>query len=142
MTIVGFDFVKIGAEKKNPVRGKISINNNVAIKSVEEHNLNLGRDKKDALKFEFEFIAKYDPDIGTIKLGGNVIYMEDSKKVKDIMDGWKKDKKLPKDVSTGVLNTILTKCNVEALILSKDINLPPPIPMPKIQSADGGSGKV
>jgi hypothetical protein len=133
MTIVGFDFTKIDAEKKAPVKGKININNNVTIKNVEEQNLNLGKEKQNALKFVFEFVSKYDPGIGIIKLEGNVVYMADSKKIKEIMDGWKKDKKLPKDISTGVLNTVLTKSNVKALILSQDINLPPPIPLPKIQ---------
>ncbi len=142
MTIVGFDFTKIDAEKKNPVKGKISINNNVTITDVEEHNLNLGKDKKNVLRFVFEFIANYTPDIGFVKLGGNLVYMEDSKKVKEILDGWKKDKKLPKDISAGVLNTVLTKCNIQSLIQSQNINLPPPIPLPKIQAADDGTGKA
>jgi hypothetical protein len=133
MTIVGFDFTRIDAEKKNLIRGKININNNVTIKNVEEQNLNLGKEKQNALKFTFEFIAKYDPGIGSIKLVGNVIYMADSKKIKEIQDGWKKDNKLPKDVSANVLNSVLTRCNVQALILSQNINLPPPIPLPKIQ---------
>ena len=136
MTIVGFDFTKIDAEKKAPVKGKISINNNVTIKNVEEHDLNLGKEKRNALKFVFEFTAKYDPGIGDIKLGGNVIYMADSKKITEILDGWKKDKKLPKDISTGVLNNVLTRCNIQALILSRDINLPPPIPLPKVQAGE------
>ena len=59
--------------------------------------------------------------------------MDDSKSVKEILDGWKKDKRLPKETMTNVLNTILGKCNVEALILSERINLPPPIPLPKVQ---------
>ena len=133
MTIVGFDFTKIDAEKKGPVKGKININNNVTIKNVEEQNLNLGKEKQNALKFVFEFIAKYEPDMGSIKLEGNVIYMADSKKIKEILDGWKKDKKLAKDISTGILNTVLTRSNVQALILSQNINLPPPIPLPKVQ---------
>lgn len=132
MTIVGFDFTKIDAEKKSLVRGKVNINNNVTIKNIEEQNLNLGKEKQNALRFVFEFIAKYEPGIGTIKLEGNVIYMAEQKKIKEILDGWKKDKKLPKDISASVLNTVLTKCNVQALILSQDINLPPPIPLPKV----------
>ncbi|MBL7054856.1 hypothetical protein ISS05_03800 [Candidatus Woesearchaeota archaeon] len=136
MTIVGFDFTKINAEKTGPVKGKININNNVTIKNVEEQNLNLGKEKQNALKFVFEFIAKYDPDFGSIKLEGHLIYMAEQKKIKELLDGWKKDKKLSKDISTVVLNTILTKCNVQSLILSQNINLPPPIPMPKVQAGD------
>jgi len=133
MTIVGFDFTKIDAEKKSPIKGKISINNNVAIKNVEEQNLNLGKEKQNAIKFQFEFISKYDPGIGSITLGGDLIYMGEPKKVKEILEGWKKDKKLPKDTSAGILNNVLTRCNVQALILSRDLNLPSPIPLPKVQ---------
>lgn len=132
MTIVGFDFTKIEAEKKGQLKGKININNNVTIKKVESQDLNLGTEKREALKFVYEFAAKYEPDAGQINLTGNVVYMDDSKKIKEILDGWKKDKKIPKEISKDVLNTVLTKCNVQALILSQTINLPPPIPMPKI----------
>ena len=38
-----------------------------------------------------------------------------------------------KEVMEQVINTALNKSNVEALILSRDINLPPPIPLPKIK---------
>ena len=133
MTIVGFDFTKIDAEKKAPIKGKISINNNVAIKNVEEQNLHLGNEKQNAIKFQFEFTSKYDPGIGAITLGGDIIFMGDPKKVKEILDGWKKDKKLPKDISANILNNVLTRCNVQALILSRDLNLPSPIPLPKVQ---------
>ncbi|MBI2659814.1 hypothetical protein HYX07_01495 [Candidatus Woesearchaeota archaeon] len=59
--------------------------------------------------------------------------MEEQKKAKEILGNWKKDKKLPKEMMAGLLNTILTKCNVQALILSQQVNLPPPIPLPKVQ---------
>jgi hypothetical protein len=32
-----------------------------------------------------------------------------------------------------ILNSILTKCNIQALILSQDVNLPSPIPLPKVR---------
>ena len=52
MTIVGFDFTKIEAEKKAPIKGKININNNVSIKMVEQQDLALGQEKKNVLKFK------------------------------------------------------------------------------------------
>ena len=135
MTIVGFNFTKLEAEKKELVKGKININNNVSIKNVEEKKLSLANDKQKVLSFTFEFTAKYDPDIGSIKFVGDVLFMEDAKKTKEIMDRWKKDKKLPKDIMPHILNTVLNKCNIQALILSEQVNLPPPIPMPKLQPA-------
>ena len=133
MTIVSFNFTKIEAEKRELSKGKININNNVTIEKVEEKDLSLGNQKQKVLSFTFEFTSKYSPNAGSIKLNGNVLYMEDSKKVKEILDGWKKDKKIPKEIMTKILNVILNKSNVQALILSEHVNLPPPIPLPKVQ---------
>ena len=133
MTVVSFNFTKIEAEKKELVKGKININNNVTIEKVEEKDLSLGNQKQKVLNFTFEFTSKYDPDAGNIRLIGSVLYMEEAKKVKEILDGWKKDKKLPKDIMTRILNVVLNKSNVQALILSEHVGLPPPIPLPKVQ---------
>lgn len=133
MTIVSFNFTKIEAEKKESGKGKININNNVAITDVGEKDLSLGNEKQKVLSFTFEFTSKYEPNIGQIKLVGDVLYMDDSKKVKHVLEDWKKDKKLPKDIMTGILNTILNRSNVQALILSQEVNLPPPILLPKVQ---------
>ena len=134
--IVGFGFTKLSAEKNEAAKGKIDINNNVSIKNVEESDLSLGKEKQNALKFIFEFTSKYEPSVGTILFEGEVLYLEDPKKVKEILNSWKKDKKIDKELMAGVLNTVLTKCNVQALILSQEVNLPPPIPMPKVQIAN------
>jgi hypothetical protein len=130
--IVGFGFTKLSAEKNANSKGKIEINNNVTIKSVEEADVPLGRDKQAALKIVFNFISKYSPDMGSINFEGEIIYMADGKKGKEIVASWKKDKKLPKDLMAPILNTVLTRCNIKALILSQEVNLPPPIPLPKV----------
>ena len=41
MTVIGFSFTKMLIEKKSPVKGKVSINNNVGIRDVEETKLNI-----------------------------------------------------------------------------------------------------
>lgn len=132
MAIVGLNFNKITAEKKAGAKGKINISNNVSVKEVEQSNLNLGSQSQEGLKLTFEFTSKYEPDFGAIVLEGHLVYIEDPKKVKEVLAGWKKDKKLPNDVMRETLNAVLNKCNVQALILSREINLPPPIPMPKV----------
>ena len=136
MTVIGFSFTKMMIEKKNPVKGKISINNNVGIKDLEETKLNLNTNKK-ALKLNFEFTSAYEPNIGKILLTGEVIYLVDKGKADDIVKNWKKNKKIEKEMMTQILNNVLNKCNVQALILSKDMSLPPPIPLPKV----GGESK-
>jgi|SRR3989338_11113244 len=133
--IVGFSFTKLSAEKNEAAKGKIDINNNVTIKNVEEADLSLGKEKQNVVRFIFEFTSKYEPNVGAILFEGELLYLEDQKKIKEILSSWKQDKKVPKELMAGLLNTILTKCNVQALILSQEVNLPSPIPLPKVQMA-------
>ncbi len=131
--IIGFNFRKIHIEKKNPVTGKVDINNNVGIKDVQESDLALGRQKQKGLSFSFEFTSKFEPDIGELAFTGEVIYLGDSKTNDEIISAWQKRKTLPKDIMAEVIDTVLHRCNIEALILSRDLNLPPPVPLPKVK---------
>ena len=135
MTIIGFNFNKINVEKKTSVKGKINISNNISIKSVEEYPLAVGKTQQKGLKFTFEFVSKYEPKVAEINLTGSVLTLQEAPKVEELVNAWKKDKKLPKEVMTPVINTALTKCNIQALILSQELNLPPPIPLPKVKTA-------
>lgn len=133
MPVVGLQFNKIVVDKHGPVKGKVSVNNNVVIKDVEKTDLSVGANKQGALKFHFEFTAVYEPKVANITLVGFLTFFEKPEQVKAIADSWKKDKKIPKDVMSSVLNTVLSRCNIEALILAREVNLPPPIPLPKVQ---------
>ncbi len=133
MSVVGLQFSKITVEKFGPVKGKVSVNNNVVVKDVEKTDLSVGASKQGALKFHFEFSANYEPKVANITLIGFLTFFEKPEQVKAIADSWKKDKKIPKDVMSSVLNTILSRCNIEALIFAREVNLPPPIPLPKVQ---------
>lgn len=125
-------FSKITIEKMNPLTGKISIKNNVTIKTVEKSEITLGQTKQDILKFTYEYKADYEPKIALITLVGTLSYMEKPEKIDELAKQWKKDKNLPKEVLTPVLNSIYTKCNVQALVMAREINLPPPIQLPKV----------
>ena len=131
--IVGFGFTKLSAEKNKNVNGKIDISNNVSIKSIEEDNLSLGQEKQKVLKFIFEFTSKYEPEIGNMDFEGEVLFLAEPKQNKEILSMWKKDKKLPKEIMSTILNAVLTKCNIKAILLSQEINLPPPVPLPAVQ---------
>ena len=132
MTIIGMQFSKISIEKMNPLTGKISIKNNVTIKTVEKSEITLGTTKQDILKFTYEYKADYEPKIALITLVGNLSYMEKPEKIDELVKQWKKDKNLPKEILTPILNSIYTKCNVQALVMAREINLPPPIQLPKV----------
>jgi hypothetical protein len=132
MTVVGLNFTKFLAEKSKPIKGQISIKNNVSITGISESKLNIDAKKK-ALKFEFVYNADYEPGIGKIEIGGEVIFLADEKTAKEALDKWKKEKKAPSEVGKSVMNHALSKCNIQAIVLSKDLNLPAPIQLPKIK---------
>jgi hypothetical protein len=132
MTVVGFNFTKINVERKQVPRGKIGIKNNINIKDITETDLSLGKSKETGLIFKFEFKSVYEPDVADITFTGEILYLTEAKKIKEVLDRWKKEKKVDGVVLGEVLNSALTKCNIQALILSQELNLPSPIPMPKI----------
>ena len=139
MTIVGFGLNKINVERKAPVKGQVNISNNVSIKSVEETDLSVGSHKQEGVKFLFEFTSKYEPGIAEMIMAGEVLYMGEPKKNKELLSEWKKNRSVPKEIMTDVLNSILMRCNVEALLLARDINLPPPVQLPRIQEEQASS---
>lgn len=132
MAVVGFGFTKINVERKNKVTGKVEIKNNAAINSVEKEELTLGDIKQDALKFGFSFTVKYEPDMANIILEGEVLWVEKKEGIDAAIKQWKKEKKIKPEIMTPVLNAVLQKSNMQALILAKELNLPPPIPLPRV----------
>ena len=134
MTVISFNFTKISAERTKGIKGKLNISNNVSVKDVKSFDLELGKSKERALRFYFKFEAVYDPKIGNIELLGEIVYLGKETEIKEAEKQWKKDKKIPKDIVEGVMSNILSKCNIEALIMSREIGLPPPIPLPKVKS--------
>lgn len=129
MPIIGLNFDKIGAKKDNKITGKLQIKNNIRISSVNQEKLSVSS-SDDLLKISFEFKVTYEPKIGGLQINGHVLYMDEPKKIDEIMSFWKKKKGLPKELSPQIINAILAKCNIKSLMLSQDVNLPPNINLP------------
>ena len=140
MQIIGFNFNKINIERKQSHKGNVNISNNVAIKSIDIKDIDLSDKKKQALNFQFEFTSKYTPELASLVIQGEVISVDDQKKSKDILTKWSKDKKIDPEIIAPVLNAALNKCNIKALELSDDFNLPPPVPLPRVNIERGKSG--
>lgn len=133
MPIVGFNFDKTLAERKAPVKKGMRAAHNITIEDVKEEPLNLGENtKKPGLKFSFEYKVDYQPDIGEILIKGHILYLEDEKKIKEIVTNWKKNKKMGPELTASLINTAIMKSAIKALSLSQDVNLPPHLPIPTI----------
>jgi len=132
MNILNITFNGISAERKSVPKGSISVSNNIKIEGVEE--VKMGLDKtKSALKFLFSYKTVYSPDIASIELKGELLSLVDVAEATIILDKWKKDKSLDKDNAKVVINNVMNKCTVEVILLSRELGLPSPIPMPSVK---------
>ena len=93
----------------------------------------MGGTSQKGIEFTFRFVVNFEPGVGTVDLEGKIVYMGTAAKVKESLDKWAKDKKLPADVLEEVYNNLLHRCNIEALLLSKEMQLPSHLPMPKVK---------
>lgn len=130
MPIVGFNYDKIIVERTNVIKKPLNIHTDVSIKDVKEEKIPLGKNDK-LLKFNFEFNVKYG-DVGDLKMNGHILLLENPKKTEEILKNWKKSKNIPTEIMSELVNTILQKCNIKALTVAQDVNLPPHIKLPKI----------
>ncbi|HDM22408.1 MAG: hypothetical protein J7J21_03485 [Methanomicrobia archaeon] len=86
-------------------------------------------EKEESIGIDFVFIVEYNPNLASIKIEGSLIYSgEDSK---DIFASWK-DKKNDKRIQK-IQMSIVQRCLIESVILAKEINVVPPIPLPNMQ---------
>jgi len=113
MQVIGFNIEKIEAEKTVQEVRDLKVKYNTNIKSV-------------TLEVE------YDPNIGNISFTGHVLILEDPKKAKVIIEQWNKNQDNTTPFSVQVINIILIRANIKALLIAQEVNLPPHIPMPRL----------
>ncbi len=134
MTIVKINLHKVCAERELKAKGgQIKINNNVSIKNVED--MAFSADGKKGLKFTFAFNCTYEPSLGKINVEGQVFYVEAEAKITEIKAGWDKDKKIAAEIMEQIVNAALHKGNIQAIKISEEINLPSPLPLPKVKTS-------
>jgi len=133
MPIIGFNYNKINVErKKDQLKGDVKIKNDLVLQSITSTEIDVSKKKQEVIKLSFEFTTEYQPNIGTITINGHLLFLESPENIKSILDLWKKERKLPQQFATGLINIILTKSNIKALELSQSVNLPPHIRLPVI----------
>ncbi len=130
--IIGLNFDKALIEKNfNKDKQKVAkIGTKTDLVSIDEEKVEIPNKK--ALRISFSFGISYDPNLAKISMNGSILYLENPDKISEILDSWKK-KNLSRELRIEFLNYILLKCNLKALSLEDDFNLPPHIPMPKFQ---------
>ena len=134
MKIIGFNFTKILAEKKEQPKGKVNIKMNMDITGISKEKLmSLGQD---VIKADFEFGIHYDKYAG-FDFKGNMYFTSTPDKIKEVIKKWK-TKKIPDDIRVVLFNFMLTKCNLKALQFEEEFNLPSHVPLPKVSTPKTG----
>jgi len=77
---------------------------------------------------DFRFTANY-VGLGFIKIEGQMVV---SGEVDTMIADWGKDGNMNPDDANVVHNTIVSNCIPTALLVARDIKLPPPFPLPRI----------
>ena len=140
MTIVKISLHKVHADRNLSAKGgQIGINNNVSLKDVED--MNFAAEGRKGLRFTFSFTCSYEPNVGKIEVEGQVLYVEDAKKIDDIKKGWTKNKVVPIEVMEQIVNAALHKGNIQAIKISEEVSLPSPLPLPKVKPNSGKAEK-
>lgn len=127
---VGFNLSKVSIEREKEIKGKIEIKSNLNVTGIKKENIDLSKES-DILGFEFSYVINYEPKIANIIFQGDVLVMVNREEVKEIFKKWKK-KEIPDAVRLLVFNTVLIKCNIKALQLEEELNMPTHIPMPRL----------
>lgn len=133
MPIVGFGFDKVSIERKEQFTKDDKVNNSIGVESLKEFKIKTSdKDEKDAITVNFGFGLDYGK-AGNLELKGHVIFYDTEEKVKELLEAWNKNKKLPADFSTFIFNFIMLKSNVKALELEEEVGLPLHLKLPRFK---------
>ena len=131
MPVTGMIIKEIGAKRYEEVIGEIEVNNDTKLTTVEETEIpTLG---KKGITVGFQFTTNYidrktRKKLAEINMGGSVLYMSDEHE--KLKKHWEETNKLPEDVNIEVLNALLRRCITKAIVLSEDLQIPPPMMIP------------
>jgi hypothetical protein len=138
MQIIGFTLTKVTVERKSDIKGKWKASSKIDVKDIKEEKINF-EPGKNVLKSEFEYTITYEPSLGEIYFKGYILILSDPSESKTLIADWKKKKTIDNDARVRVFNTIFQKCNIKALELEEDFNLPPHIRLPTIKPEEPAS---
>lgn len=102
-----------------------------------DHNstvTNIVPESDQAALVEFRFTANYT-GIGVIKIEGGLRFEGEAR---SLVEMWSQSGKMPNQVASEIHTAIMNACIQEAVIIARDLRLPPPIPLPVVSVKSGG----
>ncbi len=83
---------------------------------------------------EFRFTSMF-VGLGVITIQGVLAYEGDARA---LAREWTSHNKMPTAVANEIHGAIMNSCMLEAMLLAREVRLPPPIPLPTVQIAEEG----
>ena len=108
--------------KTNERHGNIRIDHNSTVTLVREMT------PQEAM-IEFRYTATYGP-IGVIRIEGNMVFQCDAKAFET---QWRTTNQMAPENASEIHSTVMRACVPQAVGIAKDLQLPPPIPLPTVQ---------
>jgi len=124
--MISISYKSLEARRFGIVNQPVNINNNSTLTNVSADG--------ETLQICFVFSCNYEPNIGVIRIEGEMNIKESKEMVEKALTSWKdsQQKNVPNEIAERVHNSILSNCIVEATVLARDINLPVPLPTPHV----------
>ena len=128
MTIKSFELSAIDGRRLSRVGQRmqnVRIDHNSTVTLITEAN------EREAT-VDFRFTANYravEEVVGVIRIEGTLVY---EGKGREVARQWSASGQMPNDVANEIHTTIMTVCIPEAVVIARDLRLPPPIPIPQV----------
>ncbi|MEW6722548.1 MAG: hypothetical protein AB1324_04760 [Candidatus Micrarchaeota archaeon] len=131
--IVGERILEVSGNKvpKTSIKG---LNINIQLEDVKMGEENL--------EITYVYTANYEEAVGQIKIKGVLLAKEDGKLAKDVVDTWKKGKKVPDEYATVVLSAVNYSGSANGTLMARVLGLTAPLIPPKIQLSKAGEGSA
>ncbi|MDY6765822.1 MAG: hypothetical protein SVW77_00485 [Candidatus Nanohaloarchaea archaeon] len=127
--IVGFSIDSIDAEKHGMKGGETNINYSSSITDVEKADVASIDEEIARVSFEFGLAYQQSGDeVAEMSFTGNVLWQGDD----GLVDAWEDDESVDEDVGAAITNHIYRKCLTRAVGMADALELPSPVPMPRV----------
>jgi hypothetical protein len=128
MTIKAFELSSVEAKRfakstDKPTNLRIDHNSTVTlITEISEREASV----------DFRFTANYravEEVVGLIRIEGRIVY---EGQARNLVRQWTSTNQMPNEVANEIHTVIMSNCIPEAVMIARDLRLPPPIPMPTV----------
>ena len=87
----------------------------------------------DNLEVTYVYTANYEDNFGVLKIKGVLVTKEEGKMTSEIVEGWKKNKKIPDAYAETILSAVNYSGSANGTLLARVLGLTAPLIPPRIQ---------